>query len=159
MRPLIAICIEDDQGGTFYHNPTIINSYQDAVKFQLENDVKLDGYIEFLLYPENLDLNEVIENIEYCYSDYDDYFDLEELTRYFNLTAPLYKDGTVAKIGDSVIIYSEDLLWGYMTKNVPLYGTVTNIDNLYRIQFRIEPYEKEMCLDHFRVNKLGENNE
>ncbi|UYE98594.1 hypothetical protein XbC2_165 [Xanthomonas phage XbC2] len=156
LRPLVAMSIESDLHGTFYHDPVLINSYQEAVEYELKiKDEDMNPYTEFLLFPKDTNLEEVIKEIKdhQDYSqDYQDYYDIEDVQKYFGVQEATYPDGTVAVLGDSVIVDSDDFSWGVLKKQ-QFTGTITLLDDPRYIQLKLDGFERELRLPHYLVKK------
>lgn len=160
LRPLIAVAVESDQHGTFYLYPKLITSYQEAVEYELDIENKhssFDLFSEYLLFPKGTDLEEVLKDLEEHeeYSvNYEDYYDIEEVQQYYGIKESTYYDGTVAVLGDFVIVDSNDLSWGIM-KRQDLTGTVTLLDDPRYIQLKLDIFDREIRISHYLVRKNG----
>lgn len=160
LQPLIAVAVESDQHGTFYLYPRMIYCYQEAVQYELEisnKDSSFDLYTEYLLFSKGTNLEEVLNDLEEheAYSsEYEDYYDLEEVQKYFGIQEATYPDGTIAVLGDKVIVDSDDLSWGILKKQT-FTGTISLLDDPRYIQFKLDGFEREVRLPHFLVRKHG----
>lgn len=161
MKQLVAVAVEADQHGTFYHNPTIITDYLSAVKYQKEVDMGVrDFYVEFVTYPEGTDLDKTIddiENFDTLSDDWTDWLMLEEVLQFFGIESAIYDDGTTAEIGDPVVVKSDDFSWGLLAKE-DLNGTVTLLDDPFYIQLNLDDMNRQVRIPHYKVRKRSENN-
>jgi hypothetical protein len=158
LRPLIAVSVESDQHGTFYLYPEIITSYQEAVEYELKISTfpsSFDLFPEYVIFPKGTNLEEVLKDLkehEAYSSDYEDYYDIEEVQQYYGVQEATYPDGTIAVIGDAVIVNSEDFAWGILNKK-EYTGIVTLLDDPRYIQLKLDNYEREIRLTHYLVKK------
>lgn len=158
LRPLVAVAVESDQHGTFYLHPVLIHSYQEAVEYELKiknTPSSFELYPEYVLFPKDVELDEVLKDLEEheAYSDnFEDYYDIEEVQKYYGIQEATYPDGTVAVLGDAVIVHSDDFSWGILKKQT-FTGTVSLLDDPRYIQLKLDSFERELRLAHYLVKK------
>src|ERR1051326_3710017 len=117
MKQLIAVIVESGQHGTFYHDAVLINDYPSAINYEKRYEQEYDyasHYTEFYQYPDGTDLDKVLSDIkEYdgIPNNYLDYHNLQDTCKYFEIEEPTYSDGTVAVVGDKVLVNSDDFSW------------------------------------------------
>jgi len=158
LRPLVAVMVESDLHGTFYLEPALITSYQEAVEYEIKvknTPSSFHQYTEYVLFPKGTNLQEVLQDIEdhdsYS-SDYEDYYDIEEVQKYYDVQEATYMDGTVAVLGDPVIVHSDDFSWGILKKQT-FNGTVSLLDDPRYIQLKLDTIDRELRLAHYLVKK------
>lgn len=161
MKQLVAVAVESDQHGTFYHNPQIITDYLSAVKYQTDVDSgNRDLYVEFVIYPEGTDLEKIVDDID-NYSElpneWTDWLTLEDVIEFFEFEYHTYSDGSIAFIGDQVLVDSDTFSWGLFIKT-DMKGTVTLLDDPYYIQLNLDDMNRQIRIPHYHVRKYIEDN-
>jgi hypothetical protein len=158
LQPLVAVEVWSDQGGTFYYEPKLIYDYQTAVEYHLNiYNTESDHYCEFYLFDKDIDLNDIINDVEshdYFYHEYEDFYNIEEVQKYFSVQHATYPDGTIAVLGDEVTVDSDDFSWGLFQKQ-DIIGVVTLLDSPYYIQLKLNNFSRELRLAHYLVKKHG----
>lgn len=161
MKQLVAVAVESDQHGTFYHNPEIISDYLSAVTYQKGIDSgTLDLYVEFITYPDSIELEKVVEDIENYQelpNEWMDWLNLEETLGFFEVQQAIYSDGGYAVLGDKVLVDSDSFSWVLLSKK-DMSGVVTLLDDPYYIQLSLDINNREIRIPHHQVRKYNENN-
>ena len=159
-QPLIAVCIASEQGGTLIENEVLITSYKEAVEYYLQYSENPEFSIEFLLFDDCEDLEQVLSDIALYYSDYIDYFWIEDAQEYFGIEVPTYIDGTEIAIGDKFTVLADYFFWGAVFDHSKIYsGTVKRLATNHTIEIVLDHSpEHRLEIEHYKIKKVNNEN-